>query len=93
MTKDKLIIEKLTDRIGESKTVLMSILPDLKADSVGKVFVENEIKYITQLESELSTLQAEEEEKNEDCEHEHVGHKNVRCLVCDDCGEFIEIDI
>jgi hypothetical protein len=63
MTKDKLIIEKLTDRIAESKTVLMSILSDLKADSVGKVFVENEIKYITQLESELSTLQAEEEEQ------------------------------
>jgi hypothetical protein len=78
MTKDKLIIEKLRDRIAESRTVLTSVLPDLKADSVGKVFVENEIKYITQLESELSTFQAGEEDGNS---HIHYFVDGV-CMYC-----------
>lgn len=60
MNKD-LIISKLIDRIGESKIVLTSIIPDLKDHSIGKVFVENEIKYIKTLESELSLLQEKED--------------------------------
>jgi hypothetical protein len=99
MTKDKLIIEKQAELI----ICLTEALDFLADNNLIKERKDNNdtdnqplincVNKSAQLRKDISTLQAEEEEKNEDCEHEHVGHKNVRCLVCDDCGEFIEIDI
>lgn len=48
-------------------------------------------KYIKWLESELKKLRVDD--VSFECTHENTEFKHIRCNVCTDCGELVEIDV
>ena len=46
------------------------------------VFIEDYLK---------SHLEQQGEEKDEECEHPNHEQQTLRCMVCDDCGEILDV--
>ena len=47
------------------------------------------LRYITELEQALQLQQT----GVSDCTHENTSFKHIRCNVCDDCCDVVEIDV
>lgn len=80
MITNERIIELI---ISNSKEYIKDVLEDIAV-----IRVED---FIEELQSELKKLRVAD--VSFECTHENTEFKHIRCNVCTDCGELVEIDV
>lgn len=78
----------------EQKEKLYLAMSSPITENPGKFINWIDTKVITPIQEEMYRLKKRIEELEKplsDCEHEHVDMKSIRCTICLDCGEILDV--